>query len=199
MNMSLARKQKRKAAKEAKWHEKEQRRLLDIPEKYKTKTVDNRRGTPFWAMNVLRSDLLTNLLLDLHDCEEAGLSDEECKVVSSSLEKMAIIASGIPDKWLIFSSIKKAMDKFTEAYIDWNDPKGTDAEAREGRKKALILLRDRRHSLAKVVHRNRYIISNEVDLQLIKDLYSTAGTIPKQMPKLFKRVAGSVKRFSKVV
>lgn len=197
--MTKNRKERLKAVKQAKRQEKKQRRLLDIPEKYKTKPADNRRGTPYWAMNVLRSDLLTNLLLDLHTSEEVGLSDEECRVVTTSLEKMAIIASEIPDKWFIFSSIKSALDRFTEAYKDWNDPKGADTKAREGRRKALVLLSDRRHSLAKVVHRNRYIISNEVDMQLIKSLYATAGAIPKQIPKLFKNVAGSVKRFSRAV
>jgi hypothetical protein len=56
-----------------------------------------------------------------------------------------------------------------------------------------------RHKLAEVMRKNSYILANELDLELAKDLYEAMGGIAKALPDVFVSLAKAFERFSRRV
>lgn len=166
-------------------------------DKLQSKIFNANRGTAAWGFKQFKEDALVQLMLDLFERESSGLDDEQCKIVSKSLEKISIQLSAIPDKFWIRSSIMEAFDKLKDAYIKWNEIEGSDEKAAKSRRKALKKMRKCRHKLSTVVRKNMYILSQAIDLKLVENMYEALGAIPKVLPEIFINLAKALARFHK--
>jgi hypothetical protein len=161
--------------------------------------IDRSPGTALWAINRFRTDILGSLLDDLSDLESRGLEDHECRQVKATLAKMTNAATGVPDHSFWRRSIWRDFERFEAIYEEWNSPFGGHPDVASARKGALRLLRKRRHLIASRIRRNQYILQNELDLQLIKDLYEAAGSLCNSVPDLFKNLSRAVRDVQKVI
>jgi hypothetical protein len=157
--------------------------------------IDTRRGTAIWAFNEFRRDALTNLLDDLLNLEQQGLPDEMCAQVKKFLGHLTNRAASYPDGSFLKGGLWKEFSEFEERYKRWNDHKGSDANKK--RRKSLRDLRDQRHRIAKKAREHGHILSEELDLKLVNDIYEAAGELPKALPQVFKGLAGSIRRFNR--
>jgi hypothetical protein len=154
--------------------------------------VDQSKGTPIWGYEQLRKDALVMLMIDLARLEERGLTRVQCDRVRKALEELSLTASAIGDQRLFQSTIRGKLLRFMEAYVKWNGHTGDDYNTRMRRRKALKVLGDRRQELAKVERRNWYILREEIDLTLVKQIYTALGAIITSMPEIFVNLSKSV-------
>ena len=154
--------------------------------------LDASRGTVLWGFNHFRSEALVNLLNDLLALERVGLDEKNCEQVKLALGTIVNTATTIPDGSWLRGSIWKELQAFEDLYHRWN------AHSEPGeRSRTLKSMRKRRNRLAKRIRKNQYILSNELDLQLINNLYTALGDLSQSLPDLFKNLATSLKPFYK--
>lgn len=165
--------------------------------KHTIKIFAANRGTAIWGFNRFREDGLVMLMFDLLEREDLGLADDQCKIIRKAMDKISILLSAIPDKFLIRESIMGTFDEFKDTYIKWNEIEGTEEKEIKTRRKALTKMRDKRHKLATVVRKNQHILSQALDLKLVEDMYEALGAIPKVLPELFINLAKAITRFYK--
>jgi len=164
-------------------------------------TLDVRRGTPVWAFMELRKVALVKLMSDLVDREDCGLPDADCNRVKATLEKMAVVFSGVPDsKAFLKTTIHARFVEFADAYERWNDePKslGPDEhdKAAKLRKKLLRRMQQSHQRFSSTQRKNMHILDRELDLKLTQDLYGLLGSLSKSLPEVFKGVGESVAKF----
>ena len=157
--------------------------------------LDARRGTVIWGFNRFRSDALVQLLNDLLEKENEGLSDNHCEHVTKALGQVVNLATAIPDGSWFKSAVWKELQDFEKLYQEWNSHTGEDALRK--RKKTLQSLRKKRNRIAKRIRRNQFILENELDLKLIEDMYGAFGQVTRALPDIFRNLAGAVGRFQK--
>jgi len=153
------------------------------------------QGTSIWGFNKFKQDALVKLMLDLHQLEYDGLNDEQNQIITDALEKISISLSEIPDDFLFRSSIMSAFDKFKDEYIAWTEVKGSDWEALRKRREIMEKMKKRRHKLAAITRKNQYILSENLDLKLIENIYEALGSIPNALPDLFRNLGSAVNNF----
>jgi hypothetical protein len=158
---------------------------------------DASRGTPAWAIQELRKDALVAFMTDLLAREEEGITQEQCDTARKGLERLAIEASAIPDRLPLRRSIMGCLEKFTAAYVEWNEPPGPGEAQVAARRKALKKMRRARHKLAEALRKNPYILANELDLKLVRGMYDALGEIVKTLPEVFENLVKAVERFSR--
>lgn len=158
-------------------------------------TAYAKRGSPVWAFNRFKQDVLVKLMYDLYELADSGITDEQCKHIRDALEKISISMSNIPDNFLFTGSIMSAFDKFKDLYIDWNDVKGQDDRAIKKRTYILEKMKNKRHKLASITRKNQHILYKNLDLKLIEDMYQALGSIPNAFPELFKNLGSAIQRY----
>ncbi len=162
-----------------------------------SRAVDNTRGSPLWAFNYFRSQVLTNLLNDLVDHENAGLSQEYCDKVARLLEYFVNATTNIPGGGLVTGSIYPTVDRFAVLYREWNDIRGEHERAAEDRRYKLHELRQQRQKISNKVRSLQYEIANDLDRQLLKKSYEALGDLITLVPQSFKNLTEAIKEFSK--
>lgn len=158
--------------------------------------IDGRRGTSLWAINSFRGDALTQFLDDLVELEQDGLQPHQCNEVKKALSKMSNRAASVPKGGFFQSSILKEFEDFETIYSEWNNHDGMD-DGKMHRRVALKRLRKKRARIAEKIRKNQFVIQNELDLELVRELYSAAGSLASTFPELFKNLGGAVTRFEK--
>jgi len=153
------------------------------------------RGTPGYAINFFRSDILVNLQLDLKRLERTGIDEEVCKRVRELLSALVSAASAEPNASLWGRSIHEVLRKYESVYKKWNDVKGQDAEAIAARDELLQKLQDIRHKLANRARRNAHSLSEAHDLELISSINDALKEAISFMPGVFSALAKSAARF----
>lgn len=156
-------------------------------------------GTSSWAFKRLREDALVQLLNDLTSAQSAGLDVATCDLVKVALAKAVNAATAIPDGSFLTRPIWKDMRKFEITYHSWNEPKSPQPEAAAHRRRELERLRKFRHKLATRTRKNMAVIEKELDLQLVKDVYSAFGSLVTAAPDIFKSLASALARFTAAV
>ncbi len=154
-----------------------------------------RRGTPSWGFKDLRSMMLTNLLDDLKEVETAGLSNEQCNEIKRALSHMVNWATAIPDGSFFNKAIWKVINQFENEYISWNDSSRKGEDAIEHRKKKYQRLRHLRHKIAKKSRKHAHVLNQELDLDLIDDVYKAFGDAVKAAPEVLKNLSSAVKNY----
>jgi hypothetical protein len=160
--------------------------------------VDARRGTALWALNQLRSDALPRLMEDLLIQEPVGLQPDQCNKVENALRRVWIHAGDIPDKIPFLPvSIQNDMEQFLKAYVNWNDPKGTESHSIQKRKKALREMIKRRHAMATRLRKRQHILSNNLDLKVVDGMYEGLSDLPKSLPDIFRNLSKAINNYEK--
>jgi hypothetical protein len=154
-------------------------------------------GGSAWAFNRLRDDALVQLLNDLTMAQMNGLDFATCKLVKDALAMAVNCATGIPDGSFLTRPIWKDMRKFEITYHSWNEPKSPEPDAIAHRGNELQRLRNIRHKLARRTRRNLAIIERDLDIQMIKDVYTGFGNLVTCAPEIFKNLASALNRFSR--
>ncbi|NIW79280.1 MAG: hypothetical protein GWN16_07365 [Calditrichae bacterium] len=161
--------------------------------------LDDSKGTKLWAFDNLRKDVLVRLMNDLSVAQKAGLSDEQCEGVKVMLAQITNTVTAIPDTIVIGRKIWRDFNRFEKVFADWNEIKGNDETTSRQRKKKLDKLRSIRHKLANKIRRNKYILDNQLDLELIKSSYEAVNELVKIAPNTFKELGKALKKYSKVM
>jgi len=155
-----------------------------------------RRGSPSWAFNRLREDALAQLLNDLYSVEDQGLTPEQCKLVADAIAKVVNYATAIPDGSFLSRPIWVILQKFENAYRNWNEPKGVTPQAIQHRRNHYFRLRKIRHKIARRTRKNLAVIDKELDIKLVEDTYKALGNLVSAGPDIFKNLAKAVSRFT---
>jgi hypothetical protein len=163
----------------------------------KNKLQIGQRGTPSWAYNRLREDALVQLLNDLVVAEKKGLNRKQCDLVKEAMAQMVNAATAIPDGSFFTRPIWQDIKKFEDTYWSWNDHKVEDYYAVEHRRKELERLRKIRHKIAKRARKNLAVLDQELDIQLVKNVYEALGNLVTAAPDIFKNIARAIERFGK--
>ena len=140
--------------------------------------------------NQFRSKGLGSLLDDLLELEETGLTDSQCQQVRLALGKIVNASAAIPDGSWLRGSVFNELEAFEHLYIQWNGH--TTAEQR---KETLGKMRKRRQRIAQRIRKNQYILSEELDLNLLKSIYDSLGQLSKDMPRIFPNLSSAMKNF----
>ncbi len=161
------------------------------------RAVDNTQGSPLWAFNYFRSQVLTRLLNDLVDNEAAGFSQEYCGKVARSLEYFVNATTDIPSGGLMTGSIYPTVDRFAVLYREWNDIHGEPERAIEDRRYKLHELRQQRQKISDKARSLQYEIENNLDRQLLEKSYEALGDLITLLPQSFKNLTEAIQEFLK--
>ncbi|WP_417386478.1 hypothetical protein [Gimesia sp.] len=159
-------------------------------------SFDASRGTALWAFNQFKQDALTQLLQDLVEVEETGISEEVCLKVQNSLKQIANAASAIPDGSFFSRAIWVDIDAFRDSYRKWNDVKGESTESIQERDKMLRQLRNKRHRIACKTRKHQHVLSTELDLEVVTSMYGAFSQLVTAVPELFANLAKAINRFN---
>lgn len=159
--------------------------------------VIGQRGSIEWQVHYFRRDSLVSLMHDLVDQEKDGLQEAQCDQVKKCLQKLANVASSIPDHSFWRSTILDELEKFSDIYYQWNSHSGTEAPRK--RRLELRRLRDQRNKLATKWRKNQHILANEIDLQMTTAMHTAVQDLVKAVPEIFKALARSVDDYARIV
>jgi hypothetical protein len=140
---------------------------------------------------------LVSLLNDLSDLEETGLEESECRQVEAALAKMTNAATAVPDHSFWGSSIWSQFKRFEDIYAEWNGHEGKGREIAKARRASLQKLRSRRNKIASRIRKNQFLLQNELDAKMIKDLYEAFGALCNSLPELFRNVSRALSDIQK--
>lgn len=56
-------------------------------------------------------------------------------------------------------------------------------------------LRGKRHSIARRTRKHQYVLSTELDLQTVDNMYSAFNNLVSSVPEIFKNLANAISRF----
>ncbi len=153
------------------------------------------RGTPGYAVNFFRSDILVNLQLDLKRLEQTGIDESICQRVRNLLSALVSAASAEPNASFWGASIHEVLRKYELVYKKWNDVKGQDEQAIEAREELLQKLQDIRHKLANRCRKNSHSLSEAHDIQLVTAINDALRDTITAVPGVFSALAKSAARF----
>lgn len=153
------------------------------------------RGSPGYAINFFRSDILVNLQLDLKRLERTGIDEDVCYRVRNLLSALVSAASAEPNASLWGTSIHEVLRTYEHAYKKWNDVKGQNEEAIAARNDLLEKLQDIRHKLANRCRKNSHSLSEAHDLELVSAINDALRETISFVPGMFSALAKSAARF----
>ena len=159
--------------------------------------IDNTRGSKLWAFNHFRSPILTSLLNDLVDLEREGLEDRYCNRVGTWLEYFTNYSTEFPRGGFMTGPIFKEIEQFTKLYRQWNEIKGSTAEAIRERRQALIKLRKQRQNITDKSRRLQFELDKELDQKLLAESYRAIGELIQLVPNLFQNLANAYDEYRK--
>ena len=155
------------------------------------------RGTPGYAINFFRSDILVNLQLDLKRLEKTGIDEAVCSRVRELLSALVSAASAEPSGSLWGRALHKVLRDYEVTYKSWNDVSGADEAAIEQRDLLLAELQDIRHAISNTCRRNAHSLSEAHDLEIVTAINDALVQVIGAVPNTFTALARSADRFTK--
>jgi hypothetical protein len=155
----------------------------------------NQSGTAMHLFNCFRSDALSQILNDLLILEKTGIQDHVCEKIQEALGIVVNEATSIPDGTFISKPLWKDIQSFSDVYVRWNNIRGEDIEAIANRKSLLRELRAKRHRVAQRVRVNQFVLSNNLDLQVVHGMYGAFTQVFSMFPDLFKNLGEAISRY----
>lgn len=155
----------------------------------------NQAGTAVHLFNCFRSDALSQILNDLLMLERKGIDESVCEKIRDALGVVINEATSIPDGSFVSKPLWKDVQKFKDVYVKWNNVKGEEPFAIEQRQQLLRHLRDCRHKIARRTRVNQYILSNELDLQIVHSMYGAFTQVFSAFPELFVHLGKAIARY----
>ena len=154
------------------------------------------RGSPGYAINFFRSDILVNLQLDLKRLEQTGIDEEVCRCVRQLLSALVSAASAEPSGSFWGRALHKVLRDYEFTYRQWNDVSGADTVAIAERDRLLCELQDRRHDISNSCRRNAHSLSEAHDLELVTAINDALVQVIGAVPHTFTALAKSAERFT---
>lgn len=154
------------------------------------------RGTPGYAINFFRSDILVSLQRDLKRLEKTGVDEPVCERIQYLLSAMVSAASAEPKASLWGRAIHEVLRDYETTYKQWNNIQGTDKEAIEKRDELLSSLQDIRHKIANACRKNAHSLSEEHDLAIVSAINDSLCEVIQVIPGLFTALEKSASRFA---
>ena len=166
----------------------------DVP----SREHDASRGTPTYAFNQFKGNMLSSLLNDLITLENSGLDDSSCNSLRMSLGYFVNSTTNLPSGGMFTGALSPQVQKFEETYIKWNGVNGNDDKAIEKRRELLVKLRKIQQKITDKTRALQYELSNDLDVHILKSGYEAIGElISKSPPCLFANLAGFYNKFCK--
>ena len=147
------------------------------------------RGTPTWGFNQFRSKGLPAFLVDLSVWEETGLEEEQCQLVRLTFQQIVDVVADTPNGSWLRNSVLADLEAFRDLYGQWND--GVEEPRTETFKK----LGRQRKRISQKIRKNQYRLSEELDPELVTNLYGALGQLPQDLPQTFPNLSRAVRRF----
>lgn len=154
------------------------------------------RGTPGYAINFFRSDIMVNLQLDLKRLEREGIDDSICDRVKVLLSALVSAASAQPKASLWGRAVHEILRQYELTYKAWNDVKGRNEIAIERRSRLLQELQDIRHDISNALRKEAHSLSEEHDLQLITAINDALVETISVVPGTLSALSKSAERFA---
>ena len=104
-----------------------------------------------------------------------------------ALGEIVNVASSIPDGSWFRGSIWKELQDFADIYHNWNSHYGNDPAIVQRRQEELRNLRAKRNRIARRIRKNQFVLQNELDLQLVEDMYAAFGKLAHSLPWCFRK------------
>lgn len=105
-------------------------------------------------------------------------------------------ASAIPDGSFFRKSVYRYFERLLELYNTWNNP-NLEKGVINHRRLYISKMRKTRQKIARKNRKNQVILGEELDKELIRNLYSALGKLSNILPELFKNIGKAVTRFKK--
>lgn len=154
------------------------------------------RGTPGYAINFFRSDILVNLQLDLKRLERSGVDEAVCQKIRELLSALVSAASAEPKGSFWGRAVHEVLREYETVYRRWNDVQGTNTDAIQQRDELLKRLQDIRHKISNVCRQNAHSLSEAHDLELIGAINDALIDAIRVVPGTFSALARSAERFA---
>jgi hypothetical protein len=155
------------------------------------------RGTPGYAINFFRSDILVNLQLDLKRLEKTGIDEAVCRRVRELLSALVSAASAEPSGSFWGRALHQVLGDYEVTYKSWNDVSGADLAAVKQRDLLLAELQDIRHAISNTCRRNAHSLSEAHDLEIVTAINDALVQVIGAVPNTFTALARSADRFAK--
>jgi hypothetical protein len=155
------------------------------------------RGTPGYAINFFRSDILVNLQLDLKRLERTGIDEAVCAKVRVLLSALVSAASAEPSGSFWGRALHQVLRDYELTYKCWNDVSGADLAAVNQRDLHLAQLQDIRHAISNTCRRNAHSLSEAHDLVIVTAINDALVQVIGAVPNTFTALARSADRFAK--
>ncbi len=155
----------------------------------------NASGTAMHLFNCFRSDALSQILNDLLALERQGIDESVCQRIRAALEVVVNEATSIPDGSFISNPLWKDLDHFKNTYATWNDVRGEDPVAVAQRREILQRLREARHKIARRTRVNQFVLSNELDLDVVGSMYGAFTQVFSAFPQMFVNLGKAIARY----
>ncbi|WP_370305950.1 hypothetical protein [Sinimarinibacterium flocculans] len=153
------------------------------------------RGTPGYAINFFRRDILVNLQFDLKRLEKEGIDELVCEKIQQLLSALVSAASAEPKGTFWGAAMHEVLRKYEKTYKRWNDIKGKDNVAIERRAELLEDLQDIRHKIANRCRTNSHALAEAQDLQVVTAINDALVDTINAVPGTFTALAKSAARF----
>jgi hypothetical protein len=154
------------------------------------------RGTPGWAWWRLEAHALPKFIADLEHLEKRGLSDDVCRLVTSTLRNLVETVENAERSFWKPHLLSDLRD-FHAIYVKWNQrDQGTDLVDRAHRREAIAALREVRARIGKRVLKGPYVLSNEHDLEIATLCYRHFQALVSSQAELFPQLRGDVGNFA---
>ncbi|MGO4683315.1 hypothetical protein [Hyphomicrobium sp. 2TAF46] len=153
------------------------------------------RGTPGYAINFFRSDILVNLQLDLKRLERSGIDEEICRV-RELLSALVSAASAEPKGSFWGPKLHEVLREYEITYKKWNDVSGSEPHSIAKRDELLCKLQDIRHDISNTCRRNAHSLSEAHDLELISSINDALVQVIRAVPNTFTALSKSAERYA---
>lgn len=155
------------------------------------------RGTPLFAYNFYKSNVMTALLNDLIILENEGLDDAYCRIVQQTLGQFVNATTEVPKGGFLTGALSRDVEEFEELYKKWNDVLGLDEEAIKERRNILKKLRKARQDITDKVRTLQVEMFLGLDRSILIATYEALGDLIRTAPTIFKSLAATLAEYHK--
>jgi hypothetical protein len=146
-----------------------------------TESIDfnAKKWTPLWALNRLRSNVLSAMISDLKLYEMTGLEEEVLFALQNDIDHLVNIFMAIPDLLLNSNKLESYLTRFKEEFSRWGSAEGSTKQAGIQRESSLNKLSKLREKIARVVRRSSFKLGTGLSDEIIpppNDCYEESVT-----------------------
>jgi nucleoside phosphorylase len=159
--------------------------------------VRGERGTPLWAINSLRSDVLSQLIKDLEKYQDKGFDETCCQAVKRDLDSLKESSRKMAPEMFGGKSLYDELVRFYATYSEWNDINGNSDSSIEKRIKKVGKLKYIREKISERVRNNTAPISRTLSPELAEEMLAAQVELTDQFPEVFSNTREAVNRYER--